>query len=75
MHRAIIAKPPTTAPAIAPVGVLELVFGVEVGLARMEGKDCGVGEDVGVLQAGGPLAMRFEVVDCLLCDSVNCCLS
>lgn len=71
------ARPPTTAPAIAPVGVLELGFGVgiTVGLAMTEGKGCDVCEGAGGLQAGGPMATRFEVVDCWLCDSVNCCLS
>ena len=77
MHIAITTRPPTTAPAIAPLGVPELGFGVEikVGLARTEGKGCDVREGAGVLQAGGPMATRFEVVDCPLCDSVNCCLS
>lgn len=72
MHIAIMANPPTTAPAIAPLGVPELDFGVGVGLARIEGNGCGVCEGVGVLHAGGPMATRFEVVDCWLCDSVNC---
>lgn len=51
------AKPPTTAPAIAPVGVPELGFGVEirVGLAMTEGKGCDVCEGAGGLQAGGPI--------------------
>lgn len=75
MHIAIVAKPPMTAPAITPLGLPELGLGVWVGLARTEGKDCGVGEGAGVLQAGGPMATRFEVVDCWLCDSVNCCWS
>ena len=74
---AIMARPPMTAPAIAPLGVLELGFGVgiKVGRARTEGEGCNVGEEARVLQAGGPMATRFEVVDCRLCDSVNCCLS
>lgn len=75
MQIAIMAKPPTTAPAIAPLGVLEeLDLGVGVGLpARTEGKGFGVGGDVaGVLQAGGPMTTRLEVVDCWLWDSVNC---
>ncbi len=75
MHIAIVAKPPTTAPAIAPLGVPELALGVGVGFARTEGKGFGVGEGVGVLQTGGPMETRFEVMDCWLCDSVNCCWS
>ena len=75
MQIAIVAKPPTTAPAIAPLGISELDFGLKVGLARTEGKGCNVGEGAGVLQAGGPMGMSFEVVDCWLRDRVNRCWS
>ena len=80
MHTARIARPPTIAPTIAPLGALpELGLGAGLGPARTEGNVFGVGvgegEGAGVLQAGGPMATRFEVVDCWLCDSVNCCLS
>ena len=77
MQIAMIARPPTTAPTIAPFGMLELTFGVEitVGVARMGGESCDVGEGTGALHAGGPMATRCEDIDCRLCDSVNCCLS
>ena len=68
MHAAMIARPPTTPPAIAPLGVPAVGFGVGfgVGLARTEG------EGAGALQAGEPMATRFESLVCWLCDSVNC---
>ena len=53
----------------------ELGFGAGVGRARTEGKGCVVGEVAGVVQAGGPMGTRFEVVDCWLCDGVNVCWS
>ena len=70
---AIIARPPTTAPAIAPFGVLWLGSGVGTkdGPAETEPEGCDVREAARVLregarvvQAGGPMATRFEVVDC-----------
>ena len=77
MQIAITARPPTTAPAIAPFGVLWLGSGVGTkdGLAGTEPEGCDVREGARVLQAGGPMATRFEMVDCRLCASVNCCLS
>lgn len=72
MQIAIVARPPVTAPAIAPLAGPELGVDAGFGLARTEGSGFGVGEGAGVLQAGGPMATRFEVVDCWLCDSVNC---
>ena len=67
-HMQTKARPPTTAPAIVPLGMSELGCGVGVAvgaeLARTEGDGCDVGDGTGMLQAGGPLTTRFEVLDC-----------